>query len=108
MYFLILEAYPMATHRNYGRIDGAFAACFVDASSAEGAERAARAFLADANWEVEGVDETVRWIDRSELLGNAESEEHFDQALVDGIVVSMNTWPVGALDEEGGEPEGDC
>ena len=100
MYFLVLEAYPRNTHPEYGAIDGAFAACFVDAASPAAAELSARTFLNESGWDIEDIDEGPRWIDRTELEGNAQSLERFGQACVDGIVVTLNTWPVGAPDEE--------
>lgn len=100
MYFLVLEARPRHTHSEYGVIDGAFASCFVDAASAKAAELSARTLLSEWCWGIEALEEAPRWIDRTELEGNAQSLERFDQACVDGIVVTLNTWPVGAPDED--------
>jgi hypothetical protein len=90
MYFLILEAHPKPTHAEYGTVDGAYVSLFVDAVSAATAERAARDLITDAGWDSADLDEEPRWIDRTELEGNAESLELFDQACLDEIVATFN------------------
>ena len=100
MYFLVLEAHPKPTHAEYGTVDGAYVAVFVDVVSAAAAERAARDLITDTGWDSEDLDEETRWIGREELEGNAESLERFDQACLDGIVATFYRWPVGARDKE--------
>jgi hypothetical protein len=100
MYFLVVEVHPKTTHPDYGTVDGAFAACFVHAMTPVEAERSARDVLNESGWDTEALEEAARWIDRAEIEGNAQSLERFDQASVDGIVVTLNRWPVGAPDED--------
>jgi len=100
MYFLIVEAHPRPDHASYGTVDGAYVSVFVDSVSAAAAERNALELIAGAGWHSDELDAEPRWIDRAELEGNAASLERFDQACLDGIVATFNTWPVGAPDDE--------
>jgi hypothetical protein len=91
MYFIILEASPLSTHPRHNEFAGAFAACWVATDDAAVAEREARSVLADAGWEVRAVDEHYP-VDRERYLGSAESLRWYDQALVDGVCINLNTW----------------
>ena len=91
MYFIILEAKPALTHPRHNEFAGAFAACWVATDDPANAEREARSVLADAGWEAHTVDEQYP-VERERYLGNAESLRCFDQAVVDGVCVTLNTW----------------
>jgi hypothetical protein len=92
MYFVILEAAPRPAHPRHAEFGGAFAACWVATDDAVFAEREARAVLADAGWDVLGVDEHYP-VDRARYVGNADLLALFDQALADGVAITLNTWP---------------
>jgi hypothetical protein len=98
MYLVSLEAHPKPDSERYGQISGAQAVCWVDTDDAGEAERRSRATLAEAGWDTEEVEE-LRAITRDDFIHAAVSLQRFDQALTDGIAVSLHTWPVGAPDE---------
>jgi hypothetical protein len=102
MYFLVLAAHPKADNPDYGSIDGALASCWVKAISAEEAESAARALLDDHGWHTEELDEPPRAIAREEHAEDPEKLALYDQANLDGFVMTLHTWPVGAPDEKRG------
>jgi len=98
VYFVNLEAHPKPNSEAYGTISGAQAACWVATDSPAVAEERARATLADAGWDTEELEE-LRPVTRDDFVQSPDSLERFDQAIMDGIVITLHTWPVGAPDE---------
>ncbi len=94
VFYLVLEVFPKPTSAAYGIKDGAYAACWAVAADARSAERRARALLEELGWDIECVDECRR-VERREFLEQPESLAHFDQAAMDGIVITLHTWPLG-------------
>ena len=103
MFFLVLVAHPKPTSADYGVDDGGYAACWANAPDAETAELQARVLLSDIGWESDEVDQPPRVVERGEYAGDPTKLAKFDQALIDGVVITLNTWPVGAPDEESPE-----
>jgi len=99
VYFLSFEAHPKPTHRDYGEVDGAFAAVFVNESIADAAEAAARAFIEQVGYDVGELDESHP-VELDSFPPGHPSREQFEQALIDGIVVTFHEWPVGAPDDD--------
>ena len=98
MYFVNLEAHPKPDSEAYGTVSGAQAVCWVATDSPVVAEQQARATLADAGWDTEELEE-LRPVTRDDFMHSPVSLDRFDQALTDGIVVTLHKWPVGAPDE---------
>ena len=94
MFFITLEAAPKPTHARYGEIDGAFVSCWVNEPTAHLAEQVARAGIDSAGWDALVVDER-RSVIREEYIEKPEALEYFDQASIDGLVLTFHTWPVG-------------
>lgn len=99
MYFVMLEASPKPTNSAYGKTDGAFAAMFVNEPIQAAAEAAAMAFVEENGWDVIELSEAYPVELDQYPLGDP-SRDKFEQALLDGVVATFNTWPVGAPDEE--------
>ena len=107
MYFLLLEATPRPGSDAYGTTDGAYAACWAAASDAVVAESQVRAFLETIGWDTDVVEE-VRAVERDEFLGKPDSLALFDQAVTDGVVITLHRWPVGAPEEPEDDPAGEA
>ena len=99
MYFVMLGATPKPSHDEYGVTDGAYAACWVATEDPAAAESQACSLLDDLGWDVTEVEE-VYPVTRDRYAEDSESLERFDRARVDGIVVTLHTWPVGAPDDD--------
>jgi len=99
MYFVMLEASPKPLHPAYGKTDGAFAAVFVNESVHAAAEAAATAFVEEHGWDVIEVNEAYP-VEIDQYPVGDSSRDHFEQALLDGVVATFNTWPVGAPEDE--------
>ena len=100
MYFLVLVAHPKQTSADYGVEDGALAACWVNAPDPETAELQARVLLGDIGWHSDEVDQPPQVVERERYEGDPAGLARFDQALQDGVVITLNTWPVGAPDDD--------
>jgi hypothetical protein len=79
-------------------VDGAFVSCWVDEPTADLAEHLARSRIEAAGWDPFQVDER-RPVEREEYLQKPESLALFDQASIDGWVLTFHQWPIG------GDPE---
>ena len=75
-------------------VDGAFVACWVNEPTADLAEQIARAGIEAAGWDALDLDE-CRSVERDAYLGKPESLELFDQASIDGLVLTFHRWPIG-------------
>ena len=98
MYFVSLEAHPKPDSDAYGSVSGAQAVCWVATDDPAVAEERSRAVLGAAGWDTEKIEE-LRPVTRSDFMHAPVSLERFAQALMDGIAISLHTWPVGAPDE---------
>jgi len=99
MYFFVLLAHPKPSHRDYGVIDGAYVACWVNEPTEELAEAVAREAIEDLEWDVEERDQGYH-IGRDDFEVGSKSLQRFDQALVDDCVLDFNQWRVGAPDDD--------
>ena len=68
MQFLSILVHPRTDNSEYGTVDGAYAACWVNEPTLELAESSARAFLEAAGWDAEEVDEAYP-VTRERYLG---------------------------------------
>ncbi len=98
MYFVMLLAHPKPQHPEYGETDGAYASCWVDAHDAVVAESRARSLLDEVGWDTEEVEESYA-VQRQQYESDPKTLSLYDQALQDGVVASLHSWPVGG-DEE--------
>jgi hypothetical protein len=101
VFFLLFEVHPKPENPVYGEVDGAFAAAFVNDSSLGQAEIAARKFIDEAGWDIEGLDDSHR-VALESLTRDHPGYAKVQQAMVDGIVVTFHEWPVGADDADDG------
>ena len=99
MYFFVLLAHPNPTNAEYGEIDGAYVSCWVNEPTEALAERRARQTIEELGWDVDERDQGYM-VSRDDYEASSESLERFDQALVDGCVLTFHRWPVGAPDED--------
>lgn len=99
MYFFVLLAHPKPSHRDYGVIDGAYVACWVNEANEELAEAVAREAIEDLEWDVEERDQGYE-VGRDDFEDGSKSLQRFDQALIDDCVLDFNRWRVGAPDDD--------
>ena len=99
VYFFVLLAHPKPSHRDYGVIDGAYVACWVNEPTEELAEAVAREAIEDLEWDVEERDQGYE-VGRDDFEDGSKSLQRFDQALIDDCVLDFNRWRVGAPDDD--------
>jgi hypothetical protein len=99
IYRLIYLAHPKPSHPDYGVIDGAYATCWVKDPVFAAADEAARAFIDAHGWQIEEPDEHLL-VTEADCPPGTNGREFFEQAQLDGLVLVLNTWPVGAPEDE--------
>jgi hypothetical protein len=98
MYWLMLHAHPKPDSEDYGTVDAGWASCFVNSDDVAEAETRSRELIAEHGWDSEEIEE-AKPVRREEYHDNLDSLAKFDQALVDGAVITLHVWDVGAPDE---------
>ena len=98
MYWLMIHAHPRPESDDYGTVDAGWASCFVNTADASEAEARARDLLADTGWDSEELEDS-KVVSREEYEQDPEMLAKFDQALSDGVVITLHAWDVGAPDE---------
>ena len=91
MYYLLVEAAPMAESPAAKKFAGAFINCWVNASTPSEAESSARSWITESEWAVVNVEE-VKLIDASHYDETSPNREYYEQALIDGQVYVYNTF----------------
>jgi hypothetical protein len=106
LYFLRFEAHPKPSHPDYGRVDGAEVAVFVDEEIQAAAEAAARDFIDGQLWDIEKLEDAYS-VQFDAFDADDPGRARFEQALADGLVATFHEWPVGAPDDhESGSSSG--
>jgi hypothetical protein len=90
LWVFVLEAAPLPDAPDFQEFGGAFVLCYQMPGLAEDPVRRASEFLREAGWQVTGVQEEPRLIEREE----APEAEHFDQALIDDEAYVFHQWRV--------------
>ena len=98
MFFITLEVSPKPSHARYGEVDGAFASCWVNEPTPTLAQSVTREGIEAHHWDVVELDE-LREVAREEYLEHPEALALYDQASVDGLVITFHTWPTGGDQE---------
>jgi hypothetical protein len=99
MYFLIYAVFPKPTHRDYGKMDGAYVSLFVNEPTQSLAESAARGLFEAESWDVEELDEAYETT-LDNYSHTDPSRAIFEQALIDGVVATFHRWPIAAPAED--------
>jgi hypothetical protein len=92
----VLEAQPLPEAPEFNEFGGAFVLCYQMPGLADDPVQHASEFLREAGWQVTGVQEEPRRIERDE----APEAEHFDQALIDDEGYVFHQWRVDDADDQ--------
>ena len=98
MFFLTFEASPKPSSPRYDEADGAFVSCWANEPTASLAEAGARAMAEAHGWDFVSLDE-CREVVREEYVEYPDRLERFDQAVIDGLVLTFHVWPIGGVRE---------
>ena len=90
VFYIMMEIIP-STDNNEDDCVGAYANCFVKASSIETAIKAAKSYIEDQKWIVESIEETAS-AKREDYIDDIESLEAYDEACEYGISAVFYTW----------------
>jgi hypothetical protein len=89
---------PNPENESFDQVGGAVAGCFLNATSAEEAQRWAYEHFRETHWDIVTVEEPPRLVDRSEYEADTDNLEWFDQAHAEGECYVLYQWPLGVQD----------
>ena len=93
MFVVTVEASPPPGSDKFSEFGGAYINVYTAASETEAhAIAVATAEVRDAGWHPDAVDE-VNWVTRDDLTEPECGLEYYEQALIDGVVVVVHTFP---------------
>jgi hypothetical protein len=98
MYFSRYELRPLLSNENFELVGGAVAGCFLDAGSAEEAQRWAYEHFQETHWEIVSVEVPPQLVERSDYDEDADNLDWFDQAVADGECYVLYQWPLEVQD----------
>ena len=96
LWILVLEAEPLPDSPDYQEFGGAVVLCYQMPGLAEDPVQHASEFLRGTGWQVTGVREEPRRIERDE----APEPGHFDQTLIDDEAYVFHQWRVEDADDQ--------
>jgi hypothetical protein len=99
LYIVTIEALPAPGSEHFALYGGAYIDVFTDDSTIEAAIETARHEAEEAGWHIQRVQRAV-WVTRTDFDDDAEALECFEQALVDGVVSLVQTYPLGREDDD--------
>ena len=99
VYVVTVEAVPAPDSERFATYAGAFINVYVRTSSSDEAIAAATQEVAEAGWVCRSIDEAA-FLTREDLCDSPEGSSHFDQAMLDGVVVVIHSFPIAAPDRE--------
>lgn len=99
MFFFTFLAHPRPTHAEYGTVDGAYVACWVEEPIETVAERIAREAIEALGWDVDDRDEGYV-VAPDDYEPGTQARLRCEQAVLDGVMLEFHRWPVGAPDED--------
>ncbi|WP_460834740.1 hypothetical protein [Lysobacter humi (ex Lee et al. 2017)] len=89
-------AVPFPDRSDLAEYGGATINVYTLEISEEAARELALQEIRDAGWEPQEIEDQF-WLTRADLTDTPEGLEYFEQALVDGIVLVVHTYPDGPL-----------
>ena len=96
IYFVGFRARPGQGLGDKNDVGGAYVNCWIKAGSSHEAQNVAYSYVTSEGWIVEAVEHEARL----QSDPDKESEEHFEQAQIDGSCYVFHEWPVGDHSEE--------
>ena len=90
MFYIMMEIIP-SKNNDEDDCDGAYANCFVKASSLDSAITIAEKYIEDQEWEIKSIEETASVV-REEYVNDVESLSAYDEACENGVSAVFYTW----------------
>ena len=99
MFFLTFLAVPTSDAKEFHESGGAYVSCWIQSGDRSAAEQRARDLIQDYGWSVEGLEEGAI-VTSADYDRDDEDREFYEQALVEGEVLVLNTWPRGEEEDD--------
>ena len=92
VFVVIVEALPGIGSDDFMSYGGAYISVFTTDSTESDAIATANREISDAGWQFKSID-SVSLVTRSDYDDEHESLQYYEQALIDGIVLVIHTFP---------------
>ena len=92
IHVVIVDASPLPSTAAFAEFGGATIAVYTTEESEEGAIAIAAQEVVEAGWQVRFIEDTFL-LTREDLVEAPEGLQYFEQALLDGIVLVVHTYP---------------
>jgi hypothetical protein len=91
MYFIRFLVHPKKNNHEYGKVEGAYANCWISSTNVVGAKKRARNYLDDWDWTIAKIDE-VLITQLKDNIGSKTSLKYYREAERTGICVVLHKW----------------
>jgi len=98
IYVVIVEASPPPGSDKFFEFGGAYINVYTTSQTEGDAIAVATAEVREAGWQLDAID-GVNWATRSDFPDIESGLEYFEQALLDGVVVVVHTFPPDTGDQ---------
>ena len=99
LYVVTVEALPAAGSGAFALHGGAYINVFTtDATELQARDTVSRE-VADAGWKIQSIG-NIDWVTRADYADDPSSLEHFEQALIAGVVLVIHTFPPGPDEQD--------
>jgi hypothetical protein len=99
LYLITIEALPVPGSKAADTCGGAYINVYTTEPSESAAVQAASREVAEAGWQSRAIEKVV-FVTREDYDEDSEGLEYFDQALIDGIVLVVHSFPNTPDDED--------
>ncbi|MFC5579464.1 hypothetical protein ACFPOA_15760 [Lysobacter niabensis] len=94
---VMVDALPLPGTEAFAEYGGATINIYSTEQSEDGALTLAAREVAEAGWQIQSVEDNFL-LTRADLMDSPDGLQYFEQALVDGIVLVIYTYPADAAD----------
>ncbi|WP_242102015.1 hypothetical protein [Lysobacter sp. M2-1] len=97
IHVVFVEAAPLPGSDAFAIVGGAYIKVLTTALNETDALAIANHEVSEAGWSIRTVED-VSWVTRDDYTDGQEGIEYFEQALIDGVVLLVHTYPPGPED----------
>ncbi|GAB3374428.1 hypothetical protein GCM10027431_26960 [Lysobacter rhizosphaerae] len=98
IYVVTVEASPLPGSERFFEFGGAYINVYTTSKTETDAIAVATVEVREAGWQFDAIDD-VNWVTRDDLTDTESGLEYFEQALLDGIVIVVHTFPPDTGDQ---------
>ena len=91
-FYIVFQVSPTIKNQDFHKIEGAFAHCWVNGETVQGAVSEAKFFVRKYDWKIDGLDRPPIEITREDFIGKDEGLALYDKCQVEGTSMAFVGW----------------